>query len=95
MRSQQRFGAAQVAGKFRDEIVALELPGRKGPTVFDRDEHNRPDTTLDSLAKLKPAFRKDGTITAGNAPGLNSGAAAMVVAERDFAERKGCRWRVW
>jgi acetyl-CoA C-acetyltransferase len=89
VRSQQRFGAAQVAGKFRDEIVALELPGRKGPTVFDRDEHNRPDTTLDSLAKLKPAFRKDGTITAGNAPGLNSGAAAMVVADADFAERKG------
>jgi acetyl-CoA C-acetyltransferase len=57
--------------------------------VFDRDEHNRPDTTLDSLARLKPAFRKDGTITAGNAPGLNSGAAAMVVADADFAERKG------
>jgi acetyl-CoA C-acetyltransferase len=89
VRSQQRFGAAQVAGKFRDEIVALELPGRKGPTVFDRDEHNRPDTTLDSLAKLKPAFRKDGTITAGNAPGLNSGAAAMVVADAAWAERKG------
>jgi acetyl-CoA C-acetyltransferase len=89
VRSQQRFGAAQAAGKFRDEIVALELPGRKGPTVFDRDEHNRPDTTLESLARLKPAFRKDGTITAGNAPGLNSGAAAMVVADADFAERKG------
>jgi acetyl-CoA C-acetyltransferase len=88
-RSQQRFGAAQAAGKFRDEIVALELPGRKGPTVFDRDEHNRPDTTLDSLAKLRPAFRKDGTITAGNAPGLNSGAAAMVVADAAWAERKG------
>jgi acetyl-CoA C-acetyltransferase len=89
VRSQQRFGAAQAAGKFRDEIVALEIPGRKGPSVFDRDEHNRPDTTLDSLARLKPAFRKDGTITAGNAPGLNSGAAAMVVADADFAERKG------
>jgi acetyl-CoA C-acetyltransferase len=89
VRSQQRFGAAQAAGKFRDEIVALELPGRKGPTVFDRDEHNRPATTLESLAKLKPAFRKDGTITAGNAPGLNSGAAAMVVADAAWAERKG------
>jgi acetyl-CoA C-acetyltransferase len=89
VRSQQRFGASQAAGKFSDEIVALELPGRKGPTVFERDEHNRPDTTLDSLARLKPAFRKDGTITAGNAPGLNSAAAAMVVADAAFAERKG------
>jgi acetyl-CoA C-acetyltransferase len=88
VRSQQRFSAAQAAGKFRDEIVALEIPGRKGPTVFERDEHNRPETTLDSLARLKPAFRKDGTITAGGAPGLNSGAAAMVVAGADFAERK-------
>jgi acetyl-CoA C-acetyltransferase len=88
VRSQQCFGAAQAAGKFKDEIVALELVGRKGPTVFDRDEHNRPDTTLDSLARLKPAFRKDGTITAGNAPGLNSGAAAMVVADAAWAERK-------
>jgi acetyl-CoA C-acetyltransferase len=89
VRSQQRFGAAQAAGKFKDEIVALEFPGRKGPTVFERDEHNRPETTLDSLARLKPAFRKDGTITAGNAPGLNSGAAAMVVADAAFAERQG------
>jgi acetyl-CoA C-acetyltransferase len=89
VRSQQCFGAAQAAGKFKDEIVALELVRRKGPTVFDRDEHNRPDTTLDSLASLKPAFRKDGTITAGNAPGLNSGAAAMVVADAAWAERKG------
>jgi acetyl-CoA C-acetyltransferase len=89
VRSQQPFGAAQGAGKFEDEIIALELRGRKGPTVLDRDEHNRPDTTLDSLARLKPAFRKDGTITAGNAPGLTSGAAAMVVADAAFAERKG------
>ena len=86
-RSQLRFAAAQTAGKFRDEIVPLELAGRKGPVIFDKDEANRPDTTLDSLAKLKPAFRKDGTITAGNAPGLNSGAAAVIVAERAFAEK--------
>lgn len=85
-RSQKRFSAAQAAGKFDAEIVAIEIKGRKGPEPFARDEHNRPDTTLDSLAKLKPAFRKDGTITAGNAPGLNSGAAAMIVAERGFAE---------
>jgi acetyl-CoA C-acetyltransferase len=88
-RSQQRFSAAQAAGKFADEIVAFELPGRKGPVIFDKDEHNRPDTTVESLSRLTPAFRKDGTITAGNAPGLNSGAAAMIVAEREFAERNG------
>jgi acetyl-CoA C-acetyltransferase len=86
-RSQLRFAAAQAAGRFHDEIVALELAGRKGPVLFDKDEANRPDTTLESLARLKPAFRKDGTITAGNAPGLNSGAAALIVAERAFAER--------
>ncbi len=89
LRSQQRFSAAQAAGKFKEEIAALELPGRKGPVVFDKDEHNRPDTTAESLARLKPAFRKEGTITAGNAPGLNSGAAAMIVAERGWAEKNG------
>jgi acetyl-CoA C-acetyltransferase len=88
-RSQKRFSAAQAAGKFEAEIVPVTVKGRKGPESFTKDEHNRPDTTLDSLAKLKPAFRKEGTITAGNAPGLNTGAAAMVVAERDFAEKLG------
>ncbi|GLU35051.1 acetyl-CoA C-acetyltransferase [Trinickia caryophylli] len=87
LRSQHRFAEAQSAGHFDAEIAAIEVPGRKGPTVFSRDEHNRPDTTAESLAKLRPAFRKDGTITAGNAPGLNSGAAAMIVAERRWAER--------
>jgi len=90
-RSQQRFSAAQAAGKFKDEIVAIELPSRKGPVSFDKDEANRPDTTIETLAKLKPAFRKDGTITAGNAPGLNSGAAAMIVAERTSAEKRGLK----
>jgi acetyl-CoA C-acetyltransferase len=90
-RSQQRFSAAQAAGKFKDEIVAVEIPGRKGPISFDRDEQNRPDTTIETLAKLKPAFRKDGTITAGNAPGLNSGAAAMIVADRAFADAHGLK----
>ncbi len=90
-RSQQRFSAAQAAGKFKDEIVAVEVPGRKGPISFDKDEQNRPDTTIETLAKLKPAFRKDGTITAGNAPGLNSGAAAMIVADRAFAEAHGLK----
>lgn len=89
LRSQQRFGAAQAARRFDAEIVAVEVPGKKGPTLFAQDEHNRPDTTAESLARLKPAFRKDGTITAGNAPGLNSGAAAMIVAERQWAERQG------
>ncbi len=87
LRSQQRFSAAQAAGKFQEEITPVELHSRKGPKVFDKDEHNRPDTTLEALAKLHPAFRKDGTIAAGNAPGLNSGASAMIVAERGWAEQ--------
>lgn len=90
-RSQKRFSVAQTAGKFDGEIAAVEIKGRKGATTFAKDEHNRPDTSLDTLAKLKPAFRKDGTITAGNAPGLNSGAAALVVADRDFAEENELR----
>jgi acetyl-CoA C-acetyltransferase len=89
VRSQQRFGAAQAAGKFDSEIVAVEIPGRKGPTIFSRDEQNRPDATRESLAHLKPAFRPEGTITAGNAPGLNTGAAAMIVASEDWAGRNG------
>ena len=93
-RSQKRFSAAQSAGKFAAEIAAVEIASRKGPIRFDKDEHNRPDTTLESLSKLKPAFRKDGTITAGNAPGLNTGAAAMIVADRAWADKKGLnRWR--
>lgn len=88
-RSQRLFAAAQAAGKFKDEIVAVPVPGRKGPISFDTDENNRPDTTLESLAKLKPAFRPDGTITAGNAPGLNAAASAMLVADRNWAERHG------
>jgi acetyl-CoA C-acetyltransferase len=89
LRSQQNFSAAQAAGKFEAEIVPVEVKGRKGPEQFAKDEHNRPETTAESLAKLRPAFRKDGTITAGNAPGLNTGAAAMIVAERAFAEANG------
>lgn len=88
-RSQQRFSQAQAAGSFKDEIVGIEIKGKGGTTVFDTDEANRPDTTLDKLARLKPAFRPDGTITAGNAPGLNSGAAALIVADRATAERLG------
>ena len=89
LRSQERFAAAQVAGRFDAEIAPVMVKTRKGPQPFAKDEHNRPDTTAEGLAKLKPAFRKDGTITAGNAPGLNSAAAAVLLAERGWAERKG------
>jgi acetyl-CoA C-acetyltransferase len=89
VRSQQRFAAAQDAGRFTDEIVAVEIKGRKGPESFAVDEAPRPDTTIESLARLKPAFRPGGTITAGNAPGLNSAGAAMIVAVRHFADAKG------
>ena len=88
-RSQQRFSKAQADNKFAAEITAVALKGRKGTEDFLKDEHNRPDTTLESLAKLRPAFRPDGTITAGNAPGLNSGAAAMIVTNRAFADAHG------
>jgi acetyl-CoA C-acetyltransferase len=88
-RSQMRFSAAQAAGKFAGEIVPVELCERNKPGLFQKDEHNRPETTLESLAKLRPAFRKDGTITAGNAPGLNSGAAAVIVSEAGWAEKNG------
>lgn len=89
LRSQSRFSEAQAEGRFKAEIAPVELKTRKGPGVFDTDEHNRPDTTLQSLARLKPAFRPDGSITAGNAPGLNSGAAAMIIANRTWAESHG------
>ena len=89
LRSQQRFGVAQAAGKFKAEIVPVDLRGHKWRALFQDDEHNRPGTTLDALAALKPAFREDGTITAGNAPGVNTGAAAMVLADETWAERRG------
>jgi acetyl-CoA C-acetyltransferase len=89
LRTQQRFARAQAAGRFADEILPIEIPGGKKPVLFEKDEHNRPDATAESLAKLKPAFRKDGTITAGKAPGLNSGAAAMIVADAKWAEKRG------
>jgi acetyl-CoA C-acetyltransferase len=88
-RSQQRFATAQAENKFVAEIAPVAVKGRKGIESFDRDEAPRPETTMSVLATLKPAFRPNGTITAGNAPGLNSAAAAMVVAERAFAEANG------
>jgi acetyl-CoA C-acetyltransferase len=88
-RSQQRFAAAQAAGRFEAEIAPVTIKGRKGPETFVHDEAPRPETTFEILSKLRPAFRPDGSITAGNAPGLNSGAAAMIVADRSFAEAQG------
>jgi acetyl-CoA C-acetyltransferase len=90
-RSQKRFGEAQAAGRFDAEIVPVAVQGRKGVEMFARDEAPRPDTTFEVLAKLRPAFRPDGTVTAGNAPGLNSGAAAMIVTDRTFAEANDVR----
>jgi acetyl-CoA C-acetyltransferase len=90
-RSQRSFSTAQKAGKFTDEIVAIDIRGKKGIEAFAADEAPRPDTTVETLAKLRPAFRDSGTITAGNAPGLNSGAAAMVVADRAFAEARSVK----
>jgi acetyl-CoA C-acetyltransferase len=90
LRSHQKAIAASDAGKFKAEIAPVELPGKKGETtLFDTDETPRRDTTLEALAKLKPAFIKDGKVTAGNAPGLNDGAAALVVASREKAQQIG------
>jgi acetyl-CoA C-acetyltransferase len=86
--SHRKAAAATKQGWFKDEIVAVSIPQKKGdPIVFDRDEPIREDTTLESLSKLKPAFKKDGTVTAGNAPGVNDGAAALVVMGSDVAAR--------
>lgn len=87
--SHQKAVAAQQAGKFDAEIVPVEVPGRKGPTIVSADESPRADTSLEALAALKPAFVKGGTVTAGNAPGLNDGAAATVVTSLAFAKAHG------
>jgi acetyl-CoA C-acetyltransferase len=83
--SHQKAIAASDSGRFKAEIVPVEIPSKKGMTIFDTDEAPRRDTTLDGLAALKPAFQKNGKVTAGNAPGLNDGAAATVVASRSYA----------
>lgn len=88
-RSQQRFSEAQAAGRFDTEIVPVEVKSRNGTVAFKRDEHKRSQATVEGLAKLRPAFREDGTTAAGNAPGLNTGAAAMIVADRAWAQRHG------
>jgi acetyl-CoA C-acetyltransferase len=89
LRSQQLFAHAKAAGHFKAQIAAVQVPGKKGPTQFVEDEANRSDTTLEALARLKPAFRPNGSITAGNAPGLNDAAAAMVLADQAWAEKRG------
>src|SRR5882757_817492 len=89
LRSQQRAGKAIAAGYFAEEIVAVEVPGKAGPVTVDKDEHPRPDTTLEGLAKLKPFVRNPGTITAGNASGVNDGAAAMILASEAAVKKHG------
>jgi acetyl-CoA C-acetyltransferase len=91
-RSHQKALAAIDNGWFKDEIVAIEIPGKKGQvTIFDTDETPRRDTTPETLAGLKPAFQKEGRVTAGNAPGLNDGAAAVVVASQEYANKIGAK----
>jgi acetyl-CoA C-acetyltransferase len=87
--SQNKAEAAQKAGRFKDEIVPVTIKGRKGDTIVEQDEYIRAGTTLDSVAKLRPAFDKDGTVTAGNASGINDGAAAVVLMSEAEAARRG------
>jgi acetyl-CoA C-acetyltransferase len=90
--SQNKAEAAQKAGRFKEEIIALEIPQRKGaPLSFDTDEYVKPGTTIDALAALKPAFAKDGTVTAGNASGINDGAAAVVMMSASAASKLGLK----
>lgn len=96
-RSQQRAVAAQEAGLFKDEIVPVEVKTKKGTVIVDKDEGPRPGTTTETLAKLKPAFQKDGMVTAGNASGINDGASAVVLMSEEKAKELGIKplavWR--
>ena len=89
LESHRRAVAAMAACRFKAETVAVEIPGRKGPAVVDKDECPRADTSLEALAALKPSFQKDGSVTPGNAPGLNDGASALVVTSLAFARARG------
>lgn len=89
LESQQRASHAIQTGRFRDEIVPVEVPGKKGPTIFDTDQQPRSDTSAEALAKLRPAFKQGGMVTAGNSSGLNDGAAAVVVMSRRKANQLG------
>ncbi|WP_339833068.1 3-oxoadipyl-CoA thiolase [uncultured Parvibaculum sp.] len=92
-RSQQKAGRAMEEGRFAQEIVPVTIAGRKGETVVDRDEHPRPETTLEALGKLPAPFREGGSVTAGNASGVNDGACALILASADAAEAHGLRPR--
>jgi len=89
--SHRRAGRAIKEGRFREQILPVKLKTRKGETVFDTDEHPRPDTTTEDLGKLRAVFRKDGTVTAGNASGINDGAAAVVLMEAGTAAKRGAK----
>ena len=89
--SQQRWAAANEAGRFKSEISPVELQSRKGTVSFAVDEHPRPQSNMEALAKLAPVFKKDGVVTAGNASGICDGAAALVLASEDFAKKKGLK----
>ena len=89
VQSHQRAAKATAEGRFKEQILPIELKSRKGTTVFDTDEHIRADANMEGMAKLKPVFNKEGSVTAGNAAGINDAAAAVVLADSDYAERKG------
>jgi acetyl-CoA C-acetyltransferase len=90
--SHRRAAAATRGGHFKTQILPIEVKGKKGPVVFDTDEHFREGTTMDDMAKLKPVFAKEnGTVTAGNASGINDGAGAVVLMERGVAEKRGLK----
>jgi acetyl-CoA C-acetyltransferase len=91
VQSHQRAAKATAEGRFKEQILPIELKSRKGTTVFDTDEHIRADANIEGMAKLKPVFDKNGSVTAGNAAGINDAAAAVVLADSDYAERKGLR----
>src|SRR5579859_6851597 len=89
LRSQKTWAAANEAGRFKDEIAPLELKSKKGPISFAVDEHPRPQSTMEALAKLAPVFKKDGVVTAGNASGISDGAAALVICSKEAGARHG------
>jgi acetyl-CoA C-acetyltransferase len=89
--SQNKAEAAQKAGKFKDEILPIEIPQKKGTIVFENDEYIKSGTTVESLSSLRPAFAKDGTVTAGNASGINDGAAAVVMMSATMAKELGLK----
>ena len=88
--SHRRAAAAAAAGYFTEQITPVEVPGRKGPTTVEADEHIRPGVTVADLARLKPAFEREGTVTAGNASGVNDAAAAVILADEGYADRHAC-----